>query len=49
VFISNYERTEKQATLPWQARDHLARREARGLHLEPYGVAIVTRSDQEIS
>jgi len=44
--IINHERTEKQVNLPWQAHEHLGRRDVRKLQLESYGVAILTRSDE---
>lgn len=47
LIIINHERTDKQVNLPWQAHEHLSGRDVRELLLEPYGVAIVTRSDQE--
>jgi beta-galactosidase len=47
--IVNHERTDNQVTLPWQACEHLSGCDVRELRLEPYGVAIVTRSDQERS
>jgi len=42
--IINHERTEKQVSLPWLAREHLNGRDARELNLKPYGVAVVTRA-----
>lgn len=45
--IINHERTEKQVSLPWQAREHLNGRDTRELNLEPYGVAVVTRAQEE--
>jgi beta-galactosidase len=46
-FVINHTAAERSLTLPWSGFDHLSRRDVRELQLEPYGVAIVTRSDQE--
>jgi len=44
-FVINHATAERSLSLPWPAFDHLTGRAVRELALEPYGVAIVTRSD----
>ncbi len=44
--VINHTAAERSLRLPWLAFDHLSKRDVRELQLEPYGVAIVTRSDQ---
>lgn len=44
--VINHTAAERSLSLPWSAFDHLSKRDVRELQLEPYGVAIVTRSDQ---
>ena len=46
-FVINHTAAERGLTLPWSGFDHLSGRDVRELQLEPYGAAIVTRSDQE--
>lgn len=46
-FVINHTPTERRFSLPWHGFDHLSQRSVRDLQLEPYGIAIVTRSDQE--
>lgn len=45
--VINHTAAERSLSLPWAGFDHLSGREVRELQLEPYGVAIVTRSDQK--
>ena len=45
--VINHTAAERSLSLPWPALEHLSGRDVRELQLEPYGVAIVTRSDQE--
>jgi beta-galactosidase len=45
--IMNHEKTGQIMTLPWRGYDHLSKRDVHELQLEPYGVAVVTRKDQE--
>ncbi|MEP6895383.1 MAG: beta-galactosidase [Chloroflexota bacterium] len=45
--IINHERTVKRMSLPWLAYEHLNGYDTRELKLEPYGVAILTRVNQE--
>jgi beta-galactosidase len=46
-FVINHTAEARVLTLPWSGFDHLTGRDVRELQLEPYGAAIVTRSDQE--
>jgi len=45
--VINHTAVERSISLPWPAFDHLSGRDVRELRLEPYGVAILTRTDQE--
>ncbi len=45
--VINHTAAERSLSLPWSAFDHLSGHGVRELQLEPYGVAIVTRSDLE--
>jgi hypothetical protein len=44
-FVINHTPEGRFFALPWPAFDHLAHREVRELALDPYGVALLTRSD----
>jgi beta-galactosidase len=43
--VINHTPEEHGFALPWPAFDHLAQRAAHDLRLDPYGVAVLTRSD----
>jgi len=45
--IVNHEQMEKRVNLPWLAHDHLRQLETRELQLEPYGVAVITRAEED--
>ena len=42
--VINHERKEQQVLLPWPGREHLSGQRVSELDLEPYGVAVITRS-----
>ncbi len=45
--VINHTPEERRLRLAWLGFDHLSGHAVRDLELEPYGVAIVTRSDED--